>query len=310
QVFFYVKTQNQSQAATTTTTTTTTSDTQPTTTEAKSEEKAEEPKKSAADIAKEMLKWAKKQEKATKVQMSLKPLVKPLETKSAFDAAGGSGANVAHKMLEKSQHALAHVNDSDEEEEGSGDEKKKNSTDDVHAAVEQCHSVDDAPVPPRRHIPTAQEHREMMERALVDEAKKMCLLCKRAFPSVDVLRKHVEKSELHKKNLQEKQIEWGRQYVTAMMEGHGDQALPFPPPQEQKIVYRDRAKERREAFGLDPGVSDYRMNEFGGRSEEALRKESEMAMMRPLGADNIGSRLLKGMGWREGMGVGRNGQGR
>ena len=58
--------------------------------------------KSANDIAKEMLKWAKKQEKASKVQMSLKPLVKPLETKSAFDLANG-GADVAHKMLEKSQ---------------------------------------------------------------------------------------------------------------------------------------------------------------------------------------------------------------
>ncbi|EPB73992.1 g-patch domain protein [Ancylostoma ceylanicum] len=31
--------------------------------------------------------------------------------------------------------------------------------------------------------------------------------------------------------------------------------------------------------------------------------------MRPLGDDNIGSRLLKGMGWREGQGVGRNSQG-
>ncbi|KAJ1365677.1 hypothetical protein KIN20_026085 [Parelaphostrongylus tenuis] len=272
--------------------------------ENKSNEKQEEPKKSANDIAKEMLKWAKKQEKATKVQLSLKPLVKPLETKSAFDTSqgvGGAGANVAHKMLEKSQNPLAHVNDSDEEE-GSGDEKKRNT------------STDDAPpIPPRRHLPTAQEHREMMERALVDEGKKMCLLCKRAFPSVDVLRKHVEKSELHKKNLEEKSVEWGRQYVAAMMEGNVDaqQALPSfsGPPVEQKVVYRDRAKERRQAFGLDPGVSDYVRDEFGSRSEEALRKESEAASMRPLSDDNIGSRLLKGMGWREGQGVGRNGQG-
>ncbi|KHJ89423.1 g-patch domain protein [Oesophagostomum dentatum] len=300
-------TQNQNQAASTAATTSTT-ETQPAATEAKTEEKTEEPKpKSANDIAKEMLKWAKKQEKASKVQMSLKPLVKPLETKSAFDLANG-GADVAHKMLEKSQHALSHVNDSDDDEDGSGDEKKRTSTEEHE---ERC-STDAAPVPPRRHIPTAQEHREMMERALVDEAKKMCLLCKRAFPSVDVLRKHVEKSELHKKNLEEKRVEWGRQYVTAMMEGQADPSqLPFPllpPQQEQKVVYRDRAKERREAYGLDPGVSDYR-SEFGGRSEEALRRESEAASMRPLGDDNIGSRLLKGMGWREGQGVGRNGQG-
>ncbi|VDM57126.1 unnamed protein product [Angiostrongylus costaricensis] len=232
----------------------------------------EDSTKSANDIAKEMLKWAKKQEKATKVQLSLKPLVKPLETKSAFDnsqVVGGAGANVAHKMLEKSQVCFLN-----------------------------------ASAPPRRHLPTAQEHREMMERALVDEGKKMCLLCKRAFPSVDVLRKHVEKSELHKKNLEDKSVEWGRQYQT----------LPPPsePSVEQKVVYRDRAKERRQAFGLDPGGRLSVMvdiDDFGCRSEEALRKESEAASLRPLGDDNIGSRLLKGMGWREGQGVGRNGQG-
>lgn len=55
-------------------------------------------------------------------------------------------------------------------------------------------------------------------------------------------------------------MEWGRQYVSAMMEKEGDeaavdalaQAAP-PAPAEQKIVYRDRAKERRQQFGLDPG---------------------------------------------------------
>lgn len=65
--------------------------------------------KSAKDIANEMLKWAKKQEKATKVQMSLKPLVKPLETKSAFDSSHGAAANVAHKMLEKSHVGVSRL---------------------------------------------------------------------------------------------------------------------------------------------------------------------------------------------------------
>uniref|UniRef100_A0A7I4XTY4 RNA-binding protein 5 n=1 Tax=Haemonchus contortus TaxID=6289 RepID=A0A7I4XTY4_HAECO len=269
--------------------------------EKKPEEKPEETQKSAKDIAKEMMKWAKKQEKQSKVQMSLKPLVKPLETKSAFERNQAGAANVAHKMLEKSK-ALSNASDSEDEEEGSGDEKKRSEP-----------AEEAAPIPPRRHVLTAQEHREMMERALVDEPKKMCLLCKRAFPSVDVLRKHVEKSDLHRKNLEEKQIEWGRQYVAAMMEREGEEAqaallAAAAPPVEQKIVYRDRAKERRQHFGLDPGVMDPR-EEFSGRSEEALRKESELASMRPLGSDNIGSRLLKTMGWREGQGVGRNGQG-
>ncbi|KAK6030224.1 Zn-finger in Ran binding protein, partial [Ostertagia ostertagi] len=259
--------------------------------EEKKEEKQDDAQKSAKDIAKEMMKWAKKQEKQ-KVQMSLKPLVKPLETKSAFERNQAGAANVAHKMLEKSKQGLSNVSDSDEDEEGSGDEKKRSESGEEEPTET---TATEAPVPPRRHLPTAQEHREMMERALVDEGKKMCLLCKRAFPSVDVLRKHVEKSELHKKNLEEKRVEWGRQYVTAMMERDDEEAQALAaaalPQLEQKIVYRDRAKERRQQFGLDPGVVDPR-EEFGGRSEEALRKESELASMRPLGNDNIGSRLL------------------
>lgn len=40
-----------------------------------------------------------------------------------------------------------------------------------------------------------------LEAGLVDEAKLSCLLCKRKFDSVDILRKHVAKSDLHKVTL-------------------------------------------------------------------------------------------------------------
>ncbi|KAK6051360.1 hypothetical protein COOONC_11135 [Cooperia oncophora] len=194
--------------------------------EEKKEEKQDDAPKSAKDIAKEMMKWAKKQEKQSKVQMSLKPLVKPLETKSAFERGQTGAANIVHKMLEKSKESLklSNVSDSDEEEDGSGDEKKPIEAAEGELIEEERTETPEAPVPPRRHLPTAQEHREMMERALVDEPKKMCLLCKRAFPSVDVLRKHIEKSDLHKKNLEEKRVEWGRQYVAAMMERDDEEA--------------------------------------------------------------------------------------
>uniref|UniRef100_A0A1I7X803 Auxin efflux carrier component n=1 Tax=Heterorhabditis bacteriophora TaxID=37862 RepID=A0A1I7X803_HETBA len=61
----------------------------------------EKPQKSASDIAKEMMKWAKKQEKA-KVHMSLKPLVKPLETKSALETV----ASVLVTIPMKNNHFL------------------------------------------------------------------------------------------------------------------------------------------------------------------------------------------------------------
>jgi RNA-binding protein 5/10 len=36
------------------------------------------------------------------------------------------------------------------------------------------------------------------ESSLIDTAKMACLLCKRRFDSVDILNKHVAKSDLHK----------------------------------------------------------------------------------------------------------------
>ncbi len=36
------------------------------------------------------------------------------------------------------------------------------------------------------------------EATLIDTKKKACLLCKRQFPSIDVLNKHVQLSDLHK----------------------------------------------------------------------------------------------------------------
>ena len=98
---------------------------------------------------------------------------------------------------------------------------------------------------------------EQMEREWIDEAKKICRLCNRAFPSVDVLMKHVEKSDLHRvgdillwilcfqKNAEEKRSELARKYVNT--------SVPEEEP-EHRIVYRDRAKERRAQYGLDGGL--------------------------------------------------------
>lgn len=47
-------------------------------------------------------------------------------------------------------------------------------------------------------VPSAQEQREAMERALIDFKGKKCLLCLRAFKTADALEKHVEKSDLHR----------------------------------------------------------------------------------------------------------------
>uniref|UniRef100_A0A183EBU7 G-patch domain-containing protein n=1 Tax=Gongylonema pulchrum TaxID=637853 RepID=A0A183EBU7_9BILA len=66
--------------------------------------------------------------------------------------------------------------------------------------------------------------------------------------------------------------------------------------------YRDRAKERRNLFGLDPS----------GFTSDVPEIEPDYAVRSsdiPIDETNIGSKLLKSMGWQEGTGIGKNNQG-
>lgn len=120
----------------------------------------------------------------------------------------------------------------------------------------------------------------------------------------------LKKSDLHRNNLEAKRAEWGRETAAKLQEEEEDASAPDLP----KIVYRDRAKERRRQFGIDS--TGYAFDVMGGppgptsvRHEETIRKVSEEASKRPLDESNIGNRLLKSMGWKEGQGVGKHAQG-
>ncbi|GMR54543.1 hypothetical protein PMAYCL1PPCAC_24738, partial [Pristionchus mayeri] len=333
---------------------------------APADEKKDE-KKSAADIAKEMSKWAKKQDKAAaKVQMSLKPTVKALETKSAFGSgiaaaasaataptAGapsaavtspttpsvtGFGTEVTLKMLDRSKNPLAHLNSDSEDEESPP--PTTGAHDHHHQQQPQRQMQPSQPVreePPK--VKSAAEHREAMMATLIDRAGKQCLLCRRAFPSVEVLDKHINKSDLHKKNLEEKQVEWGKAYVASIMAAtdgrggagdHGSAASTSAPSSSSaasnwqsssgggaaaaadSYKYRDRAKERRNIHGIDAITADPFGNTSRGNSQasvDAMLRESDAAAARPLDSGNIGSKMLQKMGWQEGTGLGRNQQG-
>lgn len=111
--------------------------------------------------------------------------------------------------------------------------------------------------------------------------------------------------------MEAKRAEWGRETAAKLQEEEEDASAPDLP----KIVYRDRAKERRRQFGIDS--TGYAFDVMGGppgptsvRHEETIRKVSEEASKRPLDESNIGNRLLKSMGWKEGQGVGKHAQGK
>ncbi|EFP12616.1 hypothetical protein CRE_29659 [Caenorhabditis remanei] len=250
--------------------------------------------KTAQDLVKDMAKWAKKQEKdKKKVQISLKGKdTKGIELKNVFSQ-------------EKQRKLAPSVLEEDEEEEQEVKEEVRSRASEEPSTSSSFNST---PLAPKK--PSLREVQEAMERALYDEAKKTCILCKRAFSDVEILRKHVEKSDLHRKNLEAKRAEWGRETAAKLKEEEEEAT-----PDLGKIVYRDRAKERRRQFGLDS--TGYAFDVMGGqpgssssgRSEDAIRRESEEASKRPLDDSNIGNRLLKSMGWKEGQGVGKHGQG-
>ncbi|CAD5228317.1 unnamed protein product [Bursaphelenchus xylophilus] len=128
----------------------------------------------------------------------------------------------------------------------------------------------------------------------LDKSLIACLLCQRQFKSLDVLEKHCQKSDLHKTNVANKMAEMGIQ-------------LGNPTTQEPKpsLPYRDRAKERRQLYGIDPGL-----DELGGTQSEAnIAEEAAQKAIRPLDETNIGNKLLKNMGWQEGTGLGKAQQG-
>lgn len=140
------------------------------------------------------------------------------------------------------------------------------------------------------------------EKDLVDFDKLTCLLCKRAFQSLDILNKHIKMSNLHKENLQ-KLSQNGRNDGA---NGNGSNS---------GLSYRDRAKERRLKYGeADPPPPNRSRERFEKemrkQAEQLQKKASSNLASKPIDQSNLGNRLLQKMGWTEGQGLGKSNQGR
>uniref|UniRef100_A0A915DVB9 RNA-binding protein 5 n=1 Tax=Ditylenchus dipsaci TaxID=166011 RepID=A0A915DVB9_9BILA len=134
------------------------------------------------------------------------------------------------------------------------------------------------------------------EEKFLDRAKPTCLLCRRQFGSVEILNKHVQLSDLHKTNVAAK-----------IRELQQNQPPVSSSCKRNDSAYRDRAKERRSLHGYDPsGLTGAKEAETDVKSTEAIAAYKAAV---PLDESNIGNKMLKSMGWSEGQGLGRNLQG-
>ncbi|CAE6525450.1 unnamed protein product [Rhizoctonia solani] len=140
-----------------------------------------------------------------------------------------------------------------------------------------------------------------------DPGAMTCLLCSKKFKSIDMLKRHSNESELHKTNLGKPElVESAKSKIEAARQAAGG----------EKPKYRDRAAERRVALRQP----DHPMPEPGQGQADKKRKWAEgpppPALPPPPpvqpGKDenNVGNKLLKKMGWSEGVGLGSGGEGR
>lgn len=148
---------------------------------------------------------------------------------------------------------------------------------------------------------------ELTEMDYVDFQKLTCLLCKRAFQSLEILQKHLKMSNLHKENLAKHNLDKGMTTQQQQrQQQHEEDSLAAA------LSYRDRAKERRQKYGeSDPPPPNRSRERFEKEIKNLTsKKASNDSFSLPIGSNNVGNRLLQKMGWSEGQGLGRKNQGR
>jgi RNA-binding protein 5/10 len=121
--------------------------------------------------------------------------------------------------------------------------------------------------------------------SFADMNKLACLLCSRQFKTAEKLHQHERVSPLHADNLKKPEL-----VETARKK------LP-----KKNDEYRDRAKERREAFG--PGTAPAPSQKKKQREKSPVKEVTEPVASK-------GAALLGKMGWSAGQGLGATGEGR
>uniref|UniRef100_A0A8C8RKW1 RNA binding motif protein 10 n=1 Tax=Pelusios castaneus TaxID=367368 RepID=A0A8C8RKW1_9SAUR len=240
------------------------------------EKKEKHKTKTAQQIAKDMERWARS---LNKQKENFKNSFQPVSSLREDERRESATADAGYAILEK-KGALA--------------ERQ-------HTAMDLPKLASDDRLSPPRGLVAAysgeSDSEEEPERAadreekLTDWHKLACLLCRRQFPSKEALIRHQQLSGLHKQNLEIHR----RAHLS-------EQELEALEKNDMEMKYRDRAAERREKYGV-PEPPEPKKRKYSAVID------FEQPTRDGLGSDNIGSRMLQAMGWKEGSGLGRKKQG-
>ncbi|CEI94246.1 hypothetical protein RMCBS344292_08460 [Rhizopus microsporus] len=150
------------------------------------------------------------------------------------------------------------------------------------------------------------EHEEQARVHYADLSSLTCILCQRKFKSKSDLERHQQLSELHKNNLNDPVAVNKAMLKLSFLKDDVDEQQEEKP---LKTKYRNRAAERRQAYGqpekpiLSPPSPPRHMHP---PRDISISHVLQASMDKPISEDNKGAQMLLNMGWRKGEGLGKN----
>jgi hypothetical protein len=156
-------------------------------------------------------------------------------------------------------------------------------------------SANSLPTTPKEKVETTAD--APPSQTFADLERKCCLLCSRQFKSEAEVNKHERMSQLHRDNLKDEDL-----VAKAVAKLAKSSASA-----QDNSAYRDRAKERRQAFNQpkQPAAQHNRAPKHGSRGSSPKKDTEDVPP-----AQSKGAALLGKMGWTAGEGLGAQGTGR
>ncbi|KAI9306240.1 hypothetical protein BJ944DRAFT_263878 [Cunninghamella echinulata] len=144
-----------------------------------------------------------------------------------------------------------------------------------------------------------------------DYTRMACLLCQRKFKTPNDISRHQALSELHKKNSKDPiAIETARTKKQQLIQSSTNEKNQ---DQEESITsttpYRNRAAERRQKFNQPENPIPIKHNPIAESSKRQQPTHEHVSISNPISEKNLGAKMMKQMGWKQGEGLGKESSG-